>query len=139
KPKDVSNWLIGPFLEQVNNLDKGFSAVKISAENFSKIVQFFTEGKLNNLGAKKVLSLSITTNEDIDTIIEREKLVQVSGQDELLKFVEDVISSNPKAIQEYLEGKDKSIMFLVGQIMKITKGKANPQVAKDMLERRIKK
>ena len=139
KPKDVSNWLIGPFLEQVNNLDKGFSAVKISAENFSKIVQFFTEGKLNNLGAKKVLSLSITTNEDIDTIIEREKLVQVSGQEELLKFVEDVISSNPKAIQEYLEGKDKSIMFLVGQIMKITKGKANPQVAKDMLERRIKK
>lgn len=137
KAKDVCNWLIGPFLEQVNNLDNGFSAVKISAENFSKIVKFFSEGKLNNLGAKKVLALGLTTNEDIDSIIEREKLVQVSDHEELLKFVEEVISSNPKAVQEYLEGKQKSIMFLVGQVMKNTRGKANPKVAKDILERRI--
>ncbi|MFH1504894.1 MAG: Asp-tRNA(Asn)/Glu-tRNA(Gln) amidotransferase subunit GatB [Candidatus Omnitrophota bacterium] len=139
KAKEVSNWLLGPFLEQVNNLEKGFDSVKISVENFSKVAQYFSQGKMNNLAAKKALSLSITTNEDIDKIIEREKLIQISGEDELDIFIEEAIKGNSKAVKEYLEGKQQAIMFLVGQVMKKTKGKANPKVIKEMLERRLKR
>jgi len=139
KPQEISNWLLGPFLEQVNNLERGFDSVKISAQKFSQVVKYFGEKKLNNLAAKKVLSLSITTDEDIDSVIEREGLAQVSGEGQLKVFIEEAIKENPKPVQEYLEGKTQAIMFLVGQIMKKSKGKANPQVARDMLKRRIEK
>ncbi len=139
KPQEVSNWLIGPFLEQVNSLEGGFSSVKISAEKFAQIVKYFKEGRLNNITAKKALFLSITTDEDIDKIIEREGLRQLSGEGELDIFVEEVIKENPKPVKEYLEGKNQAIMFLVGQVMKKSKGKANPQVAREMIKRRIEK
>jgi aspartyl-tRNA(Asn)/glutamyl-tRNA(Gln) amidotransferase subunit B len=138
RPKEVSNWVLGPFLEQVNSLDDKFDSVKISPHNFAKIVQYFSEGRMNNLAAKKALSLSIATDEDIDSIMEREKLAQVSSQDQLEGYVEEVVKENPKAIQEFLEGKHQAIQFLVGQIMKKTKGKANPKIAREMLERRLK-
>ncbi|MFH1519803.1 MAG: Asp-tRNA(Asn)/Glu-tRNA(Gln) amidotransferase subunit GatB [Candidatus Omnitrophota bacterium] len=139
KPQEVSNWLIGPFLEQINSLENGFSSVKISAEKFSQIVKYFKEGRLNNITAKKALFLSITTNENIDMIIEREGLKQLSAEGEIDIFIEEVIKENPKPVKEYLEGKNQAIMFLVGQAMKKSKGKANPQVAREMIKRRIEK
>jgi len=134
----VFNWLLGPFLEQVNSLDRGFDSVKISAVNFAKVVKYFSQGRMNNLAAKKALSLSIATDEDIDTIMEREKLIQISGESQLLSMVDETVSQNPKAVKEYLEGKNQAIQFLVGQVMKKTKGKANPKVTKDLLEAKIK-
>ncbi len=139
KPQEISNWLLGAFLEQVSNLEDKFDSVKISAKNFSKVVKYFSEGKMNNLAAKKALFFSIATDEDIDKIIEREKLVQVSGEGELNTFIEEAVKENAKAVKEYSEGKQQAIMFLVGQVMKKTKGKANPKVAREMLERRLKK
>jgi aspartyl-tRNA(Asn)/glutamyl-tRNA(Gln) amidotransferase subunit B len=138
KAKEVSNWLLGPFLENVNALEGAFAAVAISPENFARIVQYFVEGRLNNLAAKKVLALSLRTNDDIDVIIEREKLTQVSDAQELISFVETAISENPKAIEEYKQGKDRAIQFLVGQVMKKTKGKANPGLVQKMLKEQIK-
>ena len=138
KAQEVSNWLLGPFLEQVNALEKGFKSVKISAREFAGIVKYFGEGKMNNLAAKKVLSLSIATNENIDSIIKRENLIQLSGEGELDVFIEEAVKENPKPVQEYLEGKIQAIMFLVGQVMKRSKGKANPKVAREMLEKIIR-
>lgn len=139
KDQEVSNWFLGPFLEQVNTLGGKFDQIKISAHNFAKIIKYFCEGKINNLAAKKILSLSITTDDDIDAIIEKEKLIQVSDRGELEAFIEEVVNLNPKPVREYLEGKDKAIMFLVGQVMKKTKGKANPKITREMIERRVKK
>ncbi|MBU1113381.1 MAG: Asp-tRNA(Asn)/Glu-tRNA(Gln) amidotransferase subunit GatB [Candidatus Omnitrophica bacterium] len=138
-PKEVLNWLIGPFLEQVNNLEGGFSAVRISAENFVKIVRYFSENKLNNLAAKKVLSLALETDQDVDEIINSHQLTQMSDQGELEKFIEEALSDNPKAVEEYLSGKSQAMQFLVGQVMKKTKGKANPKLAREMLERRLER
>lgn len=137
KPQELANWLLGPFLEQVNVLEKGFNSVKISAQKFSQIVKYFVEGKINNLAAKKALALSITTNEDIDSIITKESLIQLSGEGELDVFIKQAIEENPKPVKEYLEGKEQAIMFLVGQVMKKSKGKANPKVAREMLGKAI--
>jgi len=138
-PKEVANWILGPFLEQVKGLDKGFDSVKVSAENFAKIVKYFSQGRMNNLAAKHALSLCINTNEDIDSIIEKENLSQVSNEDDLTGFAEEAIGNNPKAVEEYLDGKVQAIQFLVGQVMRKTKGKANPKVVRQLLERRLKK
>ena len=139
KSQELSNWLLGAFLEQVNTLEEGFDSVKISPQKFAQIVKYFAKKKLNNLAVKKVLSLSITTNRDIDDIIEKENLVQVSGEDQLSLFIQETIKENSKPVKEYLEGKEQAIMFLVGQVMKKSRGNANPQVAKEMLKRRIEK
>jgi len=136
RPKEISNWLLGPFLEKYNSL-KDKDKIKISPENFSKIVKYFCEDKLNNLTAKTVLDLCITTNADVDDVILKEGLSQVSLEDELIKFIDEIIKENPKAISEYLNGKKEAIMFLVGCVMKKTNKKANPKVAKELLERRI--
>ncbi len=139
EPKKICNLLLGPFLEQVNTFEEKFKAVKISAVNFAKIARYFSEGKINNLGVKKVLSLCIVTNSNVDEIIAKEGLLQVSGKEELDKFAKEAIAENPKVVKEYLGGKVQAIMFLVGTVMKKTKGKANPRVVKELLEKALKK
>ena len=139
EPKKISNWLLGPFLEQVNNLEGGIGAVKVSAKNFAKVVKYFSEGTLNNITAKKALSATIATDKDIDKIIEEEGLKQISGTDDLTGFIIEAIKEFPKPVQEYLEGKQQAIQFLVGQVMKKTKGKANPKVVRELLEKELKK
>lgn len=139
KAKEISNWLLGSFLEQAGNLEGKFGGVKISPQNFAKIVQYFSEGRLNNLAAKKVLSLCIGAGRSVDEVIAGEGLTQVSGEEELGGFVEEVINENPKPVKDYQEGKEPAVMFLVGQVMKKTKGKANPRVVREILEGRLKK
>ncbi|MCK9613887.1 MAG: Asp-tRNA(Asn)/Glu-tRNA(Gln) amidotransferase subunit GatB [Candidatus Omnitrophica bacterium] len=138
EPKKICNFIIGPFLEQVNTFPDRFQSVKLSAQNFSKIVKYFSTGLLNNLAAKKVLVLSINNNNDIDEIIKKEGLSQVSNESELKGLVEEAIKENQKAVKEYMDGKEQAIMFLVGSVMKKTKGKANPKVVKELLEKAIK-
>lgn len=137
--KNISNWLLGPFLEQVNGFVDKFKAVKISPQNFSRIVKYFCQGKINNLAAKKILALSIASDRDIDEIIGTEGFSQISKKEELISFVEEVIENNPKPVKEYLEGKPEAVMFLVGQVMKKTKAKANPKVVRELLERRLER
>jgi aspartyl-tRNA(Asn)/glutamyl-tRNA(Gln) amidotransferase subunit B len=139
EPKKIANWILGPFLEQANALAQRFDEVLITPSNFSTVVRYFSEGKLNNLAAKKVLALTTTTNKSVDSVIEQEGLVQVSNEGELDVFVQEAIRDNPKAIKEYLEGKEQALMFLVGQVMKKSKGKANPKVVRELLEKSLKK
>ena len=138
EPKKICNFIIGPFLEQVNTFEDRFKGVKISAQNFAKIVKYFSQGQLNNITAKKVLALCINNNSDIDEIIKKEGLSQVSGEAELSGLVLEAIKESPNAVKEYTEGKSQAIMFLVGAVMKKTKGKANPKVVKELLEKAIK-
>jgi len=135
--KKIANWIIGPFLELVYRLEKGFDEVKISPKNFARIVEYFSQGKLNNLGAKKVLSLALTTDEDVDKIIEKEGLGQVSEEGELIKFIDEVIKENPKPVSDYKQGKKTALQFLIGQVMRKTRGKANPRIVSSLLERRL--
>jgi aspartyl-tRNA(Asn)/glutamyl-tRNA(Gln) amidotransferase subunit B len=134
EPKKICNFIIGPFLERINTFSDRFQSIKLTAQNFSKIVKYFSEGTLNNLAAKKVLELCINNNNNIEEIIQKEGLSQVSGEAELKGFVDEAIKESPKAVKEYTEGKEQAIMFLVGYVMKKTKGKANPKVVRQLLE-----
>ena len=136
QPKKILNWIIGPFIEQRSELNET-QKVKITPDNFAKIVKLFCEDKLNNLAAKKVLSACLTTNANVDDIVEKEGLLQVSSTEELSGAVNEAIGENPKAVQEYKNGKQQAIMFLVGQVMRKTKGKANPKVVREIIEKSL--
>jgi aspartyl-tRNA(Asn)/glutamyl-tRNA(Gln) amidotransferase subunit B len=137
QPKSIANWLTGPFLELIYNLEGGFERVKLSPANFSKIVRYFCEDRLNNLAAKKVLAKALSTNRNIDQIIKEEGLLQVSEESQLIRFVEEAVRENSKTVSDYLGGKKSAIQFLVGCVMKKTKGRANPKVVKEMLTKRL--
>jgi aspartyl-tRNA(Asn)/glutamyl-tRNA(Gln) amidotransferase subunit B len=135
QPKKIHKLLFGPFLEQVKLLKEGLRAVKISAGDFAKVVKYFDQKKINNLGVKKVLALAIAGKKDIDRIIESEGLVQISDEKGIEEVAEKVLAANLKAVQEYKQGKTQAIKFLIGQVMKETRGRANPQLVKKILER----
>jgi aspartyl-tRNA(Asn)/glutamyl-tRNA(Gln) amidotransferase subunit B len=136
QPDKICGWVLGPFLEQVNDL--GRDKIKLSARDLARIAELFVTGKLNNLMAKKVLNQVCLTGEDAQKIVEREGLAQVSGEDALAGLIADTIKQNPAGVKDVLSGNDKAIMFLVGQVMKKSGGKANPKVAREMLEKAIR-
>ncbi len=136
--KKIASWLIGPFLEIFYTEGSDWSKIKITPKSFSKVVEYFSTGKLNNLGAKKVLAKIFTNNADVDKVIEEEGLAQVSGEEELIKFVEEAIVANPNPVNDYLRGKQQAVMFLVGWVMKKSRGKANPKVVREMLEKKLR-
>ncbi|MCF7875063.1 MAG: Asp-tRNA(Asn)/Glu-tRNA(Gln) amidotransferase subunit GatB [Candidatus Omnitrophica bacterium] len=138
QPKKIHKLLFGPFLEQVKLLKEGLSSVKISAGDFAKVVKYFDQKKINNLGVKKALALAIAGKKDIDRIIEAEGLVQISDEKGIEEVAEKVLAANLKAAQEYKQGKTQAIKFLIGQVMKETRGRANPQLVKKILERGLK-
>ena len=133
----ILGWLLGPVLELVNACPQSWDGVKMKAENFAKVVQYFSEGTLNNVGAKKVLRAIFATDEDVDSVIARDGLMQVSTVDELESVIAQVVASNGKTIEQIRGGNDKAIMSLIGQVMKKTGGKANPKVARELLEKCI--
>jgi aspartyl-tRNA(Asn)/glutamyl-tRNA(Gln) amidotransferase subunit B len=139
KPKEVSKWIIGPFLESVNAKSISWQDIALDAKRFAQIIEYFLEGKINNLAAKKVLLSALDSDKDIDSIIKEQGLKQVSGEEELMQYVQEVISEHTKPVNDFLNGKEKAIMFLVGQVMRKTRGKANPKVVKGLLEREIRK
>lgn len=139
RPKKVHKLIFGPFLEQVNLLEDKFGGVKISAKDFAKVVQYFDEGKINNIAVKKILSLALPSQKSVDQIIEAEQLLQLSDRSDLESVAETVLADSQKAVKEYQQGKQEAIQFLVGQMMRATRGRANPQIVKQILERRLRR
>jgi aspartyl-tRNA(Asn)/glutamyl-tRNA(Gln) amidotransferase subunit B len=110
---------------------------KISAENFAEFIVMIYRGIVSSSGAQAVLEEMFKTSADPSHIIEARDLAQVSDAETLEKIVEDVIKNNPQPVEDYRKGKEASLQFLVGQVMKKTKGKANPQVVGEILKKRL--
>ena len=137
-PKKLYNFMAGPLLECVNAAGKGFSDVRISPVHFAGIVRMLEEGQLNNLTGKELLRQLVFTDGDPRTAAAQKGLIQVSGENELQAIVETVIKNHPKPVSDFLQGKEQALMFLIGQVMKEMKGKANPKVVRELFERRIR-
>jgi len=92
------------------------------------------QGKINSSAAQMVLAEMIRTGADPEHIIEEKNLTQISDESEIENIVKAVISRNPEPVADYKKGKQNALQFLVGQVMKETKGKVNPQVAREMIK-----
>ena len=139
EPKKIANWILGPLLEEANTAKNYVFDLKVKPDNFAKLIRYFSEGKINNIAAKKAFSKIAFTNEEVDKIIKQENLAQVSNEEDLVSFVRQAIENNPKAVKDYLAGKEQAVMFLVGQVMRLTKGRSNPKVVKEIITKEIDK
>ena len=105
------------------------SDCKITAENFAEFITLIEEGKISSSGAQTMLEEMFLTGGDPSNILDENGLEQVSDEGEIKKIVEVVIENNSKSVEDYKSGKEAALKFLVGQVMKESKGKANPQMA----------
>ena len=111
----------------------------ITPENFAEFIAMIYEGRISSRIAKVVLEEMFKTGADPSHIIEEKGLIQIQDISEIEKLAREIISVNQKAVEDYRSGKTTALQFLIGQLMKKTKGKVNPQKAADVLKRVLQK
>lgn len=138
-PKAISNWLMGDFLRLVNEKNIEISDVPVTAENLVKLLKLIDSKVISGPIAKIVFEEMFNTGKDPEAIVEEKGLKQITDRDELVKVIKRVLEENPKSVEDYKKGKKKALGFLVGQTMKATRGKANPQLVNEILLEELEK
>jgi aspartyl-tRNA(Asn)/glutamyl-tRNA(Gln) amidotransferase subunit B len=136
--KLLGNWIMGDVLRRLKDEGKDFDQMPISSKDLADLINLVKEDKINNNTGKKVLRDMFETGKAPGDIVKEKGLIQISDAGELEKIVMETLDSNPQSIEDFKNGKDRAIGFLVGQIMKATKGKANPQLVNKLLMEKIK-
>ncbi|HZG15744.1 MAG TPA: Asp-tRNA(Asn)/Glu-tRNA(Gln) amidotransferase subunit GatB [Candidatus Bathyarchaeia archaeon] len=132
-PKLAANWLMVELLGYLNANNLEFSDVKITPQGLGEMIKLIEKGTISSKIAKTVFKEMVETGKDPAKIVEEQGLVQISDEGELQRIVEEVVAGNPKVVQDFKNGNDKALGFFVGQVMKLTKGKANPPMVNKLL------
>ncbi len=139
--KIAANYLINdlPLITKfsLSEIEENISQ-QITPENFAELAVTISQGKINSTAAQVVLKEMWQTSNDPTHIIQEKKLEQVQDEALLGKFIQEVIQENPSAVQDYQKGKENAVQFLVGQIMKKTRGQANPQIIRELIIKKLK-
>jgi aspartyl-tRNA(Asn)/glutamyl-tRNA(Gln) amidotransferase subunit B len=138
QPKLVSNWLMGEVSRRLNASEIDFEQNPVTAVQLAQLISRINDGTVSNNAARQVLdALWIGEGADVDALIEAKGLKQMNDSGELEKIVDGVLAANPKNVEEYRAGNSKALNALVGQIMKGSQGKANPQQVNDLLRQKL--
>jgi len=138
-PKLASNYLMVDVNAYLNKVQQELKETALTAEGLAGMIKLITDGTISSKIAKKVFAELIEHGGDAAQIVKEKGLVQVSDSGQLLAWVNEALDNNPKSIEDYKNGRDRAIGFLVGQIMKASKGQANPQMINKMLLEEIAK
>jgi aspartyl-tRNA(Asn)/glutamyl-tRNA(Gln) amidotransferase subunit B len=131
--KAVSNWIMGDLLGYLNSASVELSQVKLTGRGLGEMIGLLEKGMINSKIAKTVFKEMLESDKLPQQIVEEKGLVQISDEGAVLTIVEQVVAANPQSVEDYKAGKQKAIGFLVGQVMKESKGKANPGLANKLL------
>lgn len=134
KPKKVSNWLMGETMRLLKEHDMDAEDIKFSPVNLAKIIELTEARTINGSVAKEVFEKVFTEDIDPDKYVEEKGLKTVNDEGALRETIEQIIKDNPQSVEDYRNGKEKAIGFLVGQTMKAMKGKANPGMVNQILK-----
>ena len=139
-PKQFANFVVNIEIPIRANLTALILSTDQTFKLYGEVISLLEENKLSSTNAKTLIEYALENNiaDDANKIAEDKVLIQSVNEDDIMKFVDQVLSENPKAVEDIKSGQDKAIGFLVGQVMKLSQGKTNPAVAKKLLEDRIK-
>lgn len=135
--KATANWLMGDVAKHLNTNCLEINVCPVSPEKLAGLLKLIEKGTISGKIAKTVFEEMWTSGKDAETVVKEKGLVQISDEGAIVAIVDSVIAANPKSIEDYKAGKDKALGFLVGQIMKQTKGRANPEMVNKLLKERI--
>ncbi len=138
-PKLASNWITSVILGHLNKLDLTINDIFLTPKMLCGLIQKVTSGEISIKQGKEVLFKSLTEDVDPIKVVEESGMKQIGSTDEILKIVLEVLDEQPQAITQYKSGHTNIIDFLVGQVMKKTKGQANPAITRNMLIEEVEK
>jgi aspartyl-tRNA(Asn)/glutamyl-tRNA(Gln) amidotransferase subunit B len=133
KAKTVSNWLLGDFSRLLNATNTEVENVKISPKHLAEMLDLVDNGTISGPAAKAVLEEMFRTGKRASEIITEKKLSQISDAGEIREVVKQVIANNTGAVADYASGKQQALTFIIGQVMKATRGRANPGVVREII------
>ncbi|MBS0608928.1 MAG: Asp-tRNA(Asn)/Glu-tRNA(Gln) amidotransferase GatCAB subunit B, partial [Proteobacteria bacterium] len=138
QPKLASNWVMGEISRRLNTEEIGMDAVKVSSGQLAQLIARIQDGTISNNAAKQVFE-ALWTGEgsQVDAVIEARGLKQMNDTGALEAIIDEVIAANPANVEQFKAGKDKAFNALVGQVMKASRGKANPQQVNELLKAKL--
>jgi aspartyl-tRNA(Asn)/glutamyl-tRNA(Gln) amidotransferase subunit B len=137
KPKAASNWIMGDILKLLNEEKRNIRECPISTMATADMIQLIDKGTISGKMAKDIIGEMYKSGKGPKAIIEEKGMVQITDEGELIKTISAIIKANPQQLQDYRGGKKKLFGFFVGQVMKATQGKANPQIVNDLLKKML--
>ena len=137
--KQASNWLMGEVSAYLNSEKVELADTKLTPENLAGMITLINDGTISSKIAKKVFKELIENGGDAKEVVEAKGLVQLSDPAQLLPMINEVLDNNQQSIDDFKNGKDRAVGFLVGQIMKATRGQANPGVVNKLLQEELSK
>jgi len=135
--KAVSNWIMGDLLGYLNANGLELEDVKVTGQGLGEMIGLMEKGTISSKIAKTVFKAMLETGKLPQQIVEEQGLVQISDEGAIKAVVDQIVTNNPQSVEDYKAGKEKAIGFLVGQVMKETKGKANPALVNKLLVERL--
>jgi aspartyl-tRNA(Asn)/glutamyl-tRNA(Gln) amidotransferase subunit B len=137
QPKTVSNWMMGELMRLLNGDGKEIDDSPIKPDRLAGLIKMIDGGVISIKIAKTVFEEMYKNGKDAETVVQEQGLVQVSDTGAIETIIDDVIKANPGQAADYKAGKDKLFGFFVGQVMKASKGKANPDVVNQLLKKKL--
>ena len=138
QPKLASNWVMGEISKRLNAEEIGIDAAKVSATQLAQLIGRIQDGTISNAAARQVFEALLSGEaSEVDAVIEAKGLKQMNDTGALEAIIDEVIAANPGNVEQYKAGKDKAFNALVGQVMKASKGKANPQQVNELLKSKL--
>ena len=138
-PKLASNWLMGDISAHLNSKKLELHDLLLTPQSLAEMIQLIGDGTISSKLAKKVFLLLAEEGGTARQVVEKHGMIQLSDPSQLLPIIQDVLANNAQSIEDFKNGKDRAVGFLVGQIMKQTKGKANPGIVNQLLQEELAK
>ncbi len=136
--KAASNWIMGDLTRLLNAGDMDIPQCRISPAQLAGMLKLIDSGTISGKIAKMVFEEMFQTGRDPGDIVKEKGLVQISDEGAIASAVDEVLAGNPKVVDDFRSGKEKALGFLVGQVMKVTRGKANPEMVNRIIREKLK-
>ena len=137
KPKNVANWILNDLQSALSTASKSISDCPIPPEALDDLVNLIDSGKISSKQGKEVFAEMFASGKRAAAIVEEKGIAQLSDVSAIEELCDEVIAANPKPVADFKAGNISSLNFLKGQVIKLSKGKANPQLAGEILERKL--
>jgi aspartyl-tRNA(Asn)/glutamyl-tRNA(Gln) amidotransferase subunit B len=133
----VANWLLGEFNRLLNAANIEIRDARVTPQHLVEMLALIEEGTLSTKMAKEVFEEMFHSGKSASQVVKEKRLVQISGASQLDDIIDKVLAENAAAVADFKKGKEQSLKFLVGQVMKATKGQANPQMVNELLKKKL--
>lgn len=133
----AANWVLTEILRVLKEKNISIEEFSVESENIGKLIKLIKDNTISSKIAKDVFEILLSENKDPEIIVKEKGLVQITDNSEIEKIVEQVLAENPQSVEDYKAGKSNALKYLVGQSMRLSKGKANPQMINEMILARL--